>query len=139
MQCLLFIWLYWGCSLPGAGAGRGGGTSSSAGSQHHSVGVSSAKAQHTPGNFGIGVDCLALRGNSTVQPGNKYIFCPVTVHLCQMLSVEYVNGNMSRFCSEDLLWTGRETQQEYRCSHCGVRIFPSHLLHCSTARSYRIG
>lgn len=25
--------------------------------------------------------CLALRGNSTVQPGNEYIFYPVTVYL----------------------------------------------------------
>lgn len=40
--------------------GRGGGTRSSTGSQHHSVGVSGAKAQHTPGNFGISVDCVWL-------------------------------------------------------------------------------
>lgn len=89
--------------MPGAGTGRAGGTSSSAGSQHHSVGVMGAKALHTPGSFGISVDCLALRGNSTVQLGNKDVFYPVTVHLCQMLSVEYINGYMSRFCSEDLL------------------------------------
>lgn len=73
--------------------------------QTHSVSVSGAKAH--PWQFwaqsGL---CLALRGNSTVQPGNKCMFYPVTVHLCQMLSVEYVSGSMSRFCPEDLLWSG---------------------------------
>lgn len=93
-------------SLGQALAGQVGPAAVLALTQHHSVGVLGAETHPTPGSFGISMDCLALRGNSKVQPGNKYMFYPVTIHLCQMLSVEYVSGNTSRLCSEDLLRTG---------------------------------